>query len=95
MARMGEILVKGTCHSCHAAAGRGGGPEVLQRGIIPSLDSFPEQKAAAFFVEKVREGAPIAEGWNARGRMPVFSYLTDEEVGAASVYLVLYPREER
>lgn len=89
--RVGELLVKGTCHTCHAAAGRGGGPEVLQRGIIPSLDTFPDQKSAAFFVEKVREGASISAGWNARGRMPVFSYLTDEEVRAAYAYLLLYP----
>lgn len=95
VARVGELLVKGTCHTCHAAAGRGGGPEVLQRGIIPSLDTFPEQKPVAFFVEKVREGASIAAGWNARGRMPVFSYLTQEEVRAAYAYLALYPPEER
>lgn len=92
--RVGELLVKGTCHTCHAAAGRGGGPEVLQRGVIPSLDTFSEQKSPTFFVRKVREGAPLAEGWNARGRMPVFSYLTDEEVRAAYGYLVLYPPED-
>lgn len=92
--RVGELLIKGTCHTCHAAAGRGGGPEVLQRGVIPSLDTFTEQQATTALVEKVRVGASIAEGWNARGRMPVFSYLTDDEVRAAYGYLVLYPPEE-
>jgi mono/diheme cytochrome c family protein len=95
VARVGELLVKGTCHTCHAAAGRGGGPEVLQRGVIPSLDTFPEQKSVSFLVHKVREGAPIAEGWSGRGRMPVFSYLTDDEVRAAYDYLVLSPPEGR
>lgn len=95
VARVGELVVKGTCHTCHAAAGRGGGHEVLQRGIIPSLETFPEQKPAVFFVEKVREGASIADGWNARGRMPVFSYLTDDEAQAAYAYLLLYPPRER
>ena len=95
VARVGELLVKGTCHTCHAAAGRGGGPEVLQRGVIPSLDTFPEQKSVSFLVHKVREGAPIAEGWSGRGRMPVFSYLTDDEVRAAYDYLVLYRPEGR
>lgn len=94
VARVGELLVKGTCHTCHAAAGRGGGPEVLQRGIIPSLDTFPQQKPVSFLVQKVREGAPIGEGWSGRGRMPVFSYLTEDEVRAAYTYLVLYPPVE-
>lgn len=93
--RVGELLIKGTCHTCHAAAGRGGGPEVLQRGIIPSLDTFTDQQSVSFFVRKVRQGASIAEGWGARGRMPVFSYLTDEEVRSAYAYLVLYPPNER
>lgn len=93
VARVGELVVKGTCHTCHAAAGRGGGPEILQQGIIPSLDTFPEQKPASFLVKKVREGAPIAAGWSGRGRMPIFSYLTDDEVRAAYTYLVLYPPE--
>lgn len=95
VARVGELLIKGTCHTCHAAAGRGGGPEALQRGIIPSLDTFTEQKTVGFFTHKVREGAPIAEGWSGRGRMPVFSYLTAEEVLAAYDYLLLYPPAER
>lgn len=89
--RVGELLVKGTCHTCHAAVGQGGGLEVLARGTIPSLDSFSEQKLVGFFVEKVREGASIDPSWRARGRMPVFSYLTEDEVRAAYLYLVLYP----
>ena len=89
--RVGELLVKGTCHTCHAAAGRGGGPEVLKQGIIPSLDTFSEQKLPAYVVRKVTEGAPIDPTWSARGKMPVFNYLTGDEVRAAYTYLLLYP----
>lgn len=94
VARVGELLVKGTCHTCHAAAGRGGGQEVLQRGIIPSIDTFTDQRLMGFLEQKVREGAPIGEGWSGRGRMPVFSYLTADEVRAVYVYLLLYPPGE-
>jgi len=93
--RVGELLVKGTCHTCHAAAGRGGGIEVLARGTIPSLDTIPEQKLVGFVLQKVRKGAPIDPSWGARGRMPVFSYLTEDEVRAAYLYLVLYPPQGR
>lgn len=38
--------------------------------------------------------AVTGQSWH-RGRMPVFSYLTDDEGRAAYTYLVLYPPEER
>lgn len=42
-ARVGEHVVRGTCHVCHDAAGPGGGHMAMMRGVIPSLASLPEQ----------------------------------------------------
>lgn len=90
VARAGELLTKGTCHICHDATGPGGGEEALRRGVIPALSSFTREKPLTTFVKKVREGAPIAPEMG-RGRMPVFRYVSEEEVTAAYVYLALYP----
>jgi mono/diheme cytochrome c family protein len=93
-ARVGEHLVKGTCHICHAATGPGTNPEALLRNVLPSLASFPREKTIFFVMQKVRQGAPVAMGplhEVSGGRMPVFSYLTDDEVAAAYLYLIIYP----
>lgn len=92
--RVGEHLVKGTCHVCHAATGQGTDPVALLRNVLPSLASFPRDKTILFVMKKVREGAPVAMGplrEVSGGRMPVFSYLTDDEVAAAYLYLIIYP----
>ena len=55
---------------------------------------MPHEKTFYQFVQKVREGAPIplsAGGVTSRGRMPVFNYLNESEVGAAYAYLSVYP----
>jgi mono/diheme cytochrome c family protein len=92
-ARVGELIVKGTCHICHDATGPENAPTV-RNDIIPPLSSMSHQKTFAGFVRKVREGAPIAvgaAGMSSRGRMPVFNYLTEREAAAAYSYLSLYP----
>ncbi len=92
--RVGEHLVKGTCHICHAATGPGTDPDALLHNVLPSLASFPREKTIFFVMKKAREGAPVAMGplhQVSGGRMPVFSYLTDDEVGAAYLYLIIYP----
>jgi hypothetical protein len=51
-------------------------------------------KSIADFVNKVEHGAPAVMGAPPvfhRGRMPVFYYLTDNEVAAAYKYLHAYP----
>jgi hypothetical protein len=51
-------------------------------------------KPVVDFVDKVRRGAAVVMGdvpFHYRGRMPVFSYLRDEEVAAAYLYLSTYP----
>ncbi len=91
--RIGELLIKGTCHICHDASGPDQQTTVLN-DVIPSLASMPHQKTVVQFEEKVRKGTPVplsAGGVLSRGRMPVFNYLSPLEVRAAYSYLVSYP----
>jgi mono/diheme cytochrome c family protein len=91
--RLGEHVVKGTCHICHDAVGPRPTTEALMRGTIPSLASLLEDKPVVDFLAKVRTGAPVMSGdpaFHYRGRMPVFSYLRDVEVAAAYNFLVDY-----
>ena len=94
-ARVGELVVKGTCHICHDATGPSNTPATtVLNDVIPALGSMPHQKTFYQFVEKVRAGAPIplsAGGVLSRGRMPVFSYLSESEVASAYSYLSTYP----
>ena len=93
-ARLGEQVVKGTCHICHDATGPRPTEAALLQGKIPSLASLLETQRISDFVHKARSGAPAQMGGAGmlhRGRMPVFHYLRDEEVAAAYVYLATYP----
>lgn len=89
--RVGEHLVKGTCFVCHDATGPGRDAIATTPGLIPSLASFLEQNPLASVVHKVRHGAPSPGSMGLRGEMPVFSYLTEEEIKAAYFYLAAYP----
>lgn len=88
--RMGEHLVKGTCQICHdaipsATAVRGPNPD------IPSLARMTEDYSLAAFLRGAHH-AGSGEG-SGRGRGPKLSYLSDEELMAAYVYLAAYPPE--
>jgi mono/diheme cytochrome c family protein len=92
--RAGEHLVKGTCHICHGATGPGTDPEALLRNVLPSLESIPRTKTIYQTIHKVRVGDRVEMGplhLLSAGRMPVFYYLTDDEVAAAYLYLIIYP----
>jgi mono/diheme cytochrome c family protein len=97
--RLGEHVVKGTCHICHDAVGpRLSGEALLLKGTIPSLSTVLEDKPVADFIRKVRSGAPVMTKdpvFHYRGRMPVFSYLQDAEVAAAYMFLVDYPPQAK
>jgi mono/diheme cytochrome c family protein len=91
--RVGELLVKGTCHICHDATGVNQ-PVTVLSGVIPALSVMTHDKTAQDFVRKVHDGTPVplsASGPPSRGRMPVFRYLTDAEITAAYTYLIHYP----
>jgi mono/diheme cytochrome c family protein len=92
--RVGELLVKGTCHICHGATGHWPDAEALLQGAVPPLGSLATQRAQYQVIRKVRHGTPVVMGRSQmayRGRMPVFWYLKDDEVSAAYMYLLLYP----
>lgn len=93
-ARVGELLVKGTCHICHDATGLWPSPEDLLQGAVPPIARFTAEKTMPEVVRKVRHGAPVTMGvvpFPYRGRMPVFDYLSDDEVVSAYFYLMTYP----
>jgi cytochrome c5 len=94
--RVGELIVKGTCHICHDATQSQSRtqPTTIASAKIPSLAGLMQTKTFVDFGRKVRAGAdvPLTEGGPlARGRMPVFDYVTQPEVAAAYTYLIHYP----
>jgi mono/diheme cytochrome c family protein len=91
--RVGELLVKGTCHICHEASGPGLAVGVAMTASIPSLASLPIDRFPYEVIRKVREGIsrPTPMMMSNRGEMPIFSDVTPEEVAAAYAYLVSYP----
>jgi cytochrome c5 len=91
--RVGEHIVKSTCHICHASVGHNPSPRELE-AQIPPLSSLTLRLGLNEFVSKVTVGAAVFEGSPAipfRGRMPVFTYLTPDEAADAYLYLSLYP----
>lgn len=99
--RVGEQIVKSTCHICHSAAGPNPDPQQLLDGAIPPLSTLTMRTSLPEFIRKVTRGAPVIMGtWpfsyrdSYRGRMPVFSYLSQDEAADAYLYLTLYPPQE-
>jgi len=94
--RIGELIVRSTCHICHDATGPNPTPQQLQQGAIPPLEALPRRVDASKFVTKVTHGSAVVMGdppLSYRGRMPVFYYLSGEEVASAYQYLTSYPPE--
>jgi len=60
--RVGELIVKSTCHTCHSAAGRNPSPEQLLDGAIPPLGTLTARTNQSGLVRKVTSGAPIVMG---------------------------------
>lgn len=92
--RLGENVVKGTCHICHDATGPQPGGRAMLEGAIPSLASIMADTSIVEFVNKAERGAVTVMGappMPHRGRMPVFYYLTDRELAAAYHYLHRHP----
>jgi mono/diheme cytochrome c family protein len=96
-ARVGELIVKSTCHVCHDAIGLNPAPAELLEGAIPPLSVLPVRVNQAQLVRKVTSGAPAVMGTTSsvsRGRMPVFSYLSESEAADVYEYLTQYPPTE-
>ena len=99
--RVGEQIVKSTCHICHSAAGPNPDPQQLYDGAIPPLSALTTRTSLPEFVRKVTIGAPIVMGAaplsyrdSYTGRMPVFHYLSQDDAADAYLYLTLYPPHE-
>ena len=96
--RVGELIVKSTCHTCHSAVGVNPGPGAMMDGAIPPLSALPTRVSLSEFVRKVTHGASVLMGTPPalfRGRMPVFYYLNEEEAIDVYAYLLLYPPSDR
>jgi mono/diheme cytochrome c family protein len=92
--RVGEHIVKSTCHICHASVGNNPSPQELLEGHIPPLDTLTSRLSLNEFVTKVTVGSAVREGSleiPVRGHMPVFTYLTPDEAADAYLYLSRYP----
>jgi len=95
--RIGELIVKSTCHTCHSATGLNPTSAELFEGAIPPLSVLPVRVNRAQLVRKVTSGAPVVMGTPSsayRGRMPVFSYLSEDEAANIYQYLTRYPPVE-
>jgi mono/diheme cytochrome c family protein len=90
VARVGEHLVKGTCHICHDATGPGRGSMMgMMRSTIPSLASFPYEQTIQSIVWQVAQGSrPMMMGGQ---RMPAYPYITSDEAATSYLYLLQYP----
>jgi mono/diheme cytochrome c family protein len=96
--RVGEHIVKSTCHICHSAAGADPTPQQLFQGAIPPLSTLTMRTTLPDFIRKVTYCSSIMMGAppfsyrdSYRGRMPVFHYLSGDEAADAYLYLTLYP----
>ena len=92
--RIGEHIVKSTCHTCHDATGPNPTPQELENGSIPPLERLPDRVDELQLINKVTNGAPILMGTPPtmhRGRMPVFYYLSRDEAADVYLYLTSYP----
>jgi mono/diheme cytochrome c family protein len=95
--RVGEHIVKSTCHVCHSAVGPNPDTQQLVEGAIPPLSTLSTRTSLPEFVRKVTYGAPIIMGTpplQRRGRMPVFGYLSEDEAANVYLYLMLYPPQK-
>jgi mono/diheme cytochrome c family protein len=90
-AHVGEEVIKGTCHICHAATGPGGSRmAIMMQGIIPSLASLPEYQSLSEVTRQVHYGTRMMMMMRSN-RMPPFPYFTEQEIAAAYLYLEAYP----
>ncbi|MGA8221254.1 MAG: c-type cytochrome [Candidatus Acidiferrales bacterium] len=99
--RVGELIVKSTCHVCHGAVGPNPDPQQLLDGTIPPLSTLTTRTSLFEFIRKVTNGSVVILGTppfsytdSYRGRMPVFRYLTQDEAADVYLYLTLYPPRE-
>jgi len=79
-ARVGEHMVRGTCHICHDATGPGAG---MAQVSIPSLASIPRDHSLSGIVHQVQYGSCTTMKLTGGDVMPAYPYFTEEEIAAA------------
>lgn len=84
-ARVGEHMVRGTCHICHDATGPGAG---MGQVSIPSLASIPRDHSLSGMVHQVQYGSCTTMKLTGGDVMPAYPYFAEEEIAAA--YFVAY-----
>lgn len=94
--RVGELIVKSTCHTCHEATGTDPSPDQLAAGAIPPLSTLTTRVSRSGLIRKITAGAPIMDtsSGSLRGRMPVFFYLSKSEAADVFAYLAAYPPQD-
>jgi|JI10StandDraft_1071094.scaffolds.fasta_scaffold322542_2 mono/diheme cytochrome c family protein len=83
--RVGEVIVKGTCQTCHEAASARGVRATSSQ--IPPLAGMTASHAVGLFVAGARHRGQ--HGLSGKG--PELTYLRDQELKAAYFYLAAYP----
>lgn len=83
--RVGELIVKGTCQTCHEASEATG--KRPRESNIPALAGMTASHSAKAFVA----GARHRGQGGLSGKGPEVTYLRDQELEAAYFYLTAYP----
>ena len=86
--RVGELIVKGTCQTCHEASPATG--KRPTESAIPPLSGMTASHSAKQFVAGSRHRSQGAQG-GLKGKGPEVTYLRDHELEAAYFYLTAYP----
>ncbi len=64
-AKVGEHIVKSTCHTCHDAAGANPTPQQLEDGAIPPLETLTTRTNQVEFIRKVTQRCAHLHGFAA------------------------------
>ncbi|MEO8195397.1 MAG: cytochrome c [Thermoanaerobaculia bacterium] len=83
--RVGEVIVKGTCQTCHEASPATG--KRPTESAIPPLSGMTASHSVKEFVA----GARHRGQGGLKGKGPEVTYLRDQELEAAYFYLTAYP----
>lgn len=83
--RLGELIVKGTCQTCHEASNPAF--RAATAAPIPPLSGMTASHSAKAFVDGSRHRGQAG----LKGKGPEVSYLRDHELEAAYFYLTAYP----
>ncbi len=87
-ARVGQQILRGTCHICHDASGPGAGESAMLQGFVPSLAGISRDHSLSGIIHQVQSGSSDMMRVAGSDMMPAYPYFTQEEI--AAVYLAGY-----